>query len=435
MAVITERAAVVRLLQRTGFTAHTADVDAAVAAGFDATLARTLAAVPEPVTSPAFAPVTRPDKNDKDAKKAYQQQVRAQSQQLVLWWLDHMVTTVQPWIEKRTLLWHGHWATSIKKVKWPAAMALQNQTERTLGGGDFRTFARAMVRDPALMLWLDAAGNTAKAPNENLARELMELFTLGVGHYSEDDVRQAARALTGWLVDRRDDKPSATFVARRHAEGTQTILGQTADFTDQSLVDLLVSRPYSARYLATRMWGWLVSPTPPSESSLARITAAYGPGRDLTAMFRAILADPAFRQADSVVVKQPIEYVVGALRDLGLRPSTMDKKLRLAVARGLTGLGQTPFDPPSVGGWPTGGAWLTTAAAQTRIKLAAALARAADLKAVSSQSVSKRPAYVAGMLGVSAWTARTQSVLTSAASNPAELVTLALAAPEYVVSR
>jgi uncharacterized protein (DUF1800 family) len=314
-------------------------------------------------------------------------------------------------------------------------MLLQNQTERTLGGGDFRTFARAMVHDPALMLWLDAAGNTAKAPNENLARELMELFTLGVGHYSEDDVRQAARALTGWLVSRRDEKPAASFEEQRHAGGTQNILGQTADFTDQTLIDLLVSRPDSGRYLATRMWGWLVSPTPPGESSLSRITAAYGPSRDLTAMFRAILADPAFRQADSVVVKQPIEYVVGALRDLRLRPSTLDKKVQQALLHGLSGLGQTPFDPPSVGGWPTGGAWLTTAAAQTRVKLAAALARAADLAAVSSQSVSKRPAYVAGMLGVGAWTARTQGVLASAASNPAELVTLALSAPEYIVSR
>ncbi|GAA1716472.1 DUF1800 domain-containing protein [Fodinicola feengrottensis] len=424
------------MLRRTGFNAPGQAVDAAVTSGFAATVDRVLAAPPSTGTQPpSFAALTAPGKGDKAARQTYAKQLKAQTEQLVLWWLDRMVAADQPWVEKRTLLWHGHWATSVKKVKSPAAMVAQNQTERQLGGADFGAFAKQMVRDPALMIWLDASGNTAKAPNENLARELMELFTLGVGHYSENDVRQAAQALTGWRVDRKAAIMTATFAAQRHASGPQTILGTTADFTDQTLVDLLVSRPDSAPYLATRMWGWLVAPTPPSASSLARITSAYGPKRDLTAMFRAIFSDPAFLDADSVIVKQPIDYAVGMFRDLKLRPSTVDKKLQSGLLRGLAGLGQVPFDPPNVGGWPTGGAWLTTSAAQARIKLAESLAKAADLKALSAQSVSQRPAYVAAMLGVDAWTARTQGVLSSAASDPAELLTLALAAPEYIVSR
>ncbi|WP_279580372.1 DUF1800 family protein [Fodinicola feengrottensis] len=288
-----------------------------------------------------FAALTAPGKGDKAARQTYAKQLKAQTEQLVLWWLDRMVAADQPWVEKRTLLWHGHWATSVKKVKSPAAMVAQNQTERQLGGADFGAFAKQMVRDPALMIWLDASGNTAKAPNENLARELMELFTLGVGHYSENDVRQAAQALTGWRVDRKAAIMTATFAAQRHASGPQTILGTTADFTDQTLVDLLVSRPDSAPYLATRMWGWLVAPTPPSASSLARITSAYGPKRDLTAMFRAIFSDPAFLDADSVIEKQPIDYAVGMFRDLKLRPSTVGQEapVRPASGAGRAGTG------------------------------------------------------------------------------------------------
>lgn len=434
-----DRAKIVRLLQRTGFSAPPQAVDAALAAGFDATVDRIVSSAGAPATDPPrFASVRRPAKGDADAKKAYARRVRGEGQRLVLWWLERMVTAEPAgpaWVEKRTLLWHGHWATSISKVKSAAAMFAQNDTERRLGGGDFDAFARAMVRDPALMIWLDASGNTAKAPNENLGRELMEIFTLGVGHYSEDDVRQAARALTGWRVNRRADPPTARFVPGQHAGGTQQLLGVTKDFDASSLVDLLVSRPDSARYVATRMWHWLVAPLPPSAASLGAITAAYGSGRDLTAMFRAMLRDPAFADPDGLLVKMPIDYVVGMLRVLGLAPSTLSGPARKALLAGLQQLGQVPFEPPSVGGWPSGGAWLTTSAARGRVQLATRLSRAADLGALAAQPASARPDYLARELGVGSWTARTHAVLTGAASDPIDLMSLALVSPEYVVSR
>ncbi len=236
-------AAVRRLLHRTGFAAGPDEVAAAARAGFGTTLERVLH--PDPAASqatpPTFPALTKPKKSDTAAKKDYRHKVAAQSAELVLWWLDRMVSSPEPWVEKRTLLWHGHWATSIVKVKSAAAMAAQNQTERRLGGGDFAGFARAMVKDPALMIWLDASGNTPTAPNENLGRELMELFTLGFGNYQENDVRQAALALTGWRVDRKAAAPTAHFDPSRHARGTETILGKTAAFDADSLVDLLVS--------------------------------------------------------------------------------------------------------------------------------------------------------------------------------------------------
>jgi len=176
-------------------------------------------------------------------------------------------------------------------------------------------------------------GNTAKAPNENLARELMELFTLGVGHYSEDDVRQAAQALTGWLVNRKDDKPMASFMANRHAAGPQKSLARprTSPIRRSSICwsrgrirEIPGNPDVGLAGLADTSW-----PHQPAAHH-----HAYGPNRDLTAIFRAILADPAFRQVDSVVVKQPIEYVVGALRDLHLRPSTVDKMVQQSLIRG-----------------------------------------------------------------------------------------------------
>jgi uncharacterized protein (DUF1800 family) len=121
---------------------------------------------------------------------------------LALWWLDQMVATPLPFVERLTLFWHGHWATSIRKVRVPALMLTQNETLPTHAAGDFPAMARAMVRDPALLVWLDAGRNKRESPNENLSRELMELFTLGRGFYSEVDVREGARALTGWRTSR-----------------------------------------------------------------------------------------------------------------------------------------------------------------------------------------------------------------------------------------
>ena len=148
-----------------------------------------------------------------------------------------MAAADRPFPERMTWFWHGHFATSIQKVRFANLMAIQNASQRRLGTGDFRALAQAMAVDPAMLLWLDGGGNRVGKPNENLAREFMELFTLGVGNYTEDDVRAAARALTGWTVNVASS--SATFVPKRHDPGPETVLGRSvADTT--SLVDGLV---------------------------------------------------------------------------------------------------------------------------------------------------------------------------------------------------
>ncbi|MDQ6874657.1 MAG: DUF1800 domain-containing protein [Actinomycetota bacterium] len=428
------RAELAHLYRRAGFGAQAAELDAAVARGYEATvrlLVRPPAADPGVAATPLPQLGAAPRKPAKDAgnadKRSYRNARRRQGETIVGWWLERMVRADHPFPEKLTLLWHGHWATSIQKVKSAPLMLDQNQTLRSTGAGDFRELARSMVQDPALLVWLDAPKNKKTLPNENLSRELMELFVLGIGNYSEDDVREGARALTGWRVDKHTG--AARLVAAQHDDGPKTVLKQTADFDDRSLVDLLVSQPACARFVVSRFWHRLVQPQDPPADAMGRMLAAYGPGRDVRALLQAMLLDPAFRSpaARHALVKQPIEYVVGVLRALRLAPAPQ--------ARGaLRGLGQMPFAPPSVGGWPAGAAWLTSSAAQARVQFAEWAVSKADLSTVDKQPPAARIDAVARLLSVGPWTPRTRTALAAASTDSKRLVTLALSSPEYIVN-
>ncbi|WP_236656116.1 DUF1800 domain-containing protein [Streptacidiphilus jiangxiensis] len=437
MATVSARAQVAHLLRRAGFGGRGEELDAAEKAGYEATVASLLGA-PQgaadagvAATPPPVFPVIAPPGRDVTARKQANRERAQQAAQLAGWWLTRMVRANAPLVEKRTWFWHGHWATSIQKVRSAPLMLAQNQTLRALGGGDFATLAHAMVGDPALAVWLDEIGSTKRAPNENLARELMELFTLGVGHYTESDVRAAARALTGWRLDRAGGR--LLFVPAAHDDTPKTILGQTADFDSVSLVDLLVGQPASHAWVVTRMWNRWAAPGPVPAEVMARLRTAYGAGRDLTALLHALLLDPVFRGPTVVgaLAKQPVEYVVGALRALGITPDDADQAILLGTLRRL---GQVPFEPPNVGGWPSGDAWLTAAAAQARLDFARWAVTKGDLGAVSSAPAASRVDATARLLGLDGWSDRTRAALQEAAGRPATLVALALAAPEYAVN-
>jgi uncharacterized protein (DUF1800 family) len=432
------RAEVAHLLRRAGFGGRAEEIDVAEQAGYEATVASLLAGVglDQGVTAtppPVFAqlPAGRPDVVQ---RKQVNQQRAQQAAQLAAWWVARMVAARAPLVEKRTWFWHGHWATAIQKVRSAALMLAQNQTLRSLGGGDFGALAQAMVRDPAMAVWLDEIGSTKQAPNENLARELMELFTLGVGHYTEQDVREAARALTGWRLDRASAR--LVFAPRAHDEGPKTILGRTGDFDSVALVDLLVAQPASAVWVATRLWNRYAAPGAVPAEVLSRLLAAYGSGRDLTALLRALLLDPVFRgrAVRGSLVKQPVEYVVGALRVLGLTVDSAPGRDRDVVLATLKRLGQVPFDPPNVGGWPSGDAWLTAAATQARLDFARWAVTRGDLGPVASVSAGSRVDAAARLLGVDEWSPRTRAALAGAAGDPHTLVVLALVAPEYALN-
>ncbi|GIE94238.1 DUF1800 domain-containing protein [Paractinoplanes rishiriensis] len=335
------------------------------------------------------------------------------------WWLDRMAATGGNAAEKLVFFWHGHWATSVRKVRSAALMLGQQQTFRRYGTGATGPLVRAMLRDPALILWLDGRRNTRRAPNENLAREVLELFTLGVGSYTEEDVKAAARVLTGWVVDR--ETGAARLEPRRHDTGPVTLLGRTGRLDLDAFADLLVRHPAHAPFLAGRVWQRYGSDGPPPPTLAAA-------GTSVTAMLRALALDPAFPATAGHLVKQPVEWLVGACRQLALGDAGQRGQM-------LRQLGQVPFRPPSVGGWPAGAAWLTTASAQARLRAGQALAGQAPaaVQELAEAAATDRLDALARLLVVDAWTDRTAAVLRPLAGQPRRLLALALATPEYTV--
>lgn len=432
--MISEQDAVRRLVQRLGLGPRPGE---AGQGGFEATLAALtgpagpdpgVAATPVPQFGPP-APRLRKKTAPIEQRMAQRRQLAQQGRTLGAWWLDRMAAVRAPFPERMTWFWHTHFATSIQKVKFPALMYQQNNTQRSLGRGDFRALAQAMIVDPAMLIWLDGNGNQVGKPNENLAREFMELFSLGVGNYTEEDVRQAARALTGWRVDYSTD--AAGFRAGRHDDGPETVLGHTEPFDASGLVNLLVTEPASPRFVATRVWTRFVSDTPPDPATMNRLLAAYGPNHDVTALVRQAARSAAFTDPASVLVREPVLWLVGALRALRLPASTLPAP---ALHQALTGLGQVPFTPPNVGGWPAGVPWLTTAAALARMRFAQTLAAHGDISSITATSPSGRIDATAALLGLPRFTDRTANALGPLAEHPAQLVGLALTAPENTVS-
>jgi tetratricopeptide (TPR) repeat protein len=198
-----------------------------------------------------------------------------------------MATAAAPLPERMTWFWHGHFATSYRGVGSAPLLLQQNQTQRRLALGNFGDLARAMAVDPAMLVWLNGNSNRKGKPNENLAREFMELFTLGVGGYAEDDVREAARALTGWRVQFASG--TAVRVDRDHDAGPETILGSTMAFDADSLSRFLVARPAPAEFIALRMWRRFVGENPPDGGTLSMLVKAYGPDRDIAGLVRAVV--------------------------------------------------------------------------------------------------------------------------------------------------
>jgi len=416
---MTDHRTAAHLLRRLTFGPTAAEVDAAAREAPDALLDRVLApaALPAP---PDLGPdplgALAPGASREDRQRA-RRAVRPQVAEATWWWLSRMAAGGAA--EKLTFFWHGHWATSVQKVRSAPLMLGQQQTFRRYGSGDTGPLVRAMLRDPALILWLDGQRNTRRAPNENLARELMELFTLGVGRYSEADVKAGARVLTGWRVDRAAGR--ADLVARRHDDTAVSLLGATVGDAD-AYADLLVRHPAHVPFIAGRLWLRYGSATAPAPAVA---------GRDVTGMLRTMVTGPAFAATRGQLVKQPVEWLVGAVRQLGIDLDALEQKQRAPVLGALRALGQVPFRPPSVGGWPAGAAWLTTSSATARLKAGQALATLAPA-AVEKLGRGDRLATLAGMLVVDGWTDRTRAALT-AVKEPRQLLGLALATPEYTV--
>lgn len=415
------------LLRRAGFGPTAAELDAARHSGYRATLSNLLAPlgpdlgasnapIPDLGLDP-FARLPNPTQEQQDRANATR---KTQIELIQRWWLDRMVAANHQAIEKLVFFWHGHWATSVEKVRSAQLMLIQHQTLRE--SRDIVDMARRMILDPALIYWLDGQHNVKHAPNENLARELFELFLLGIGNYSERDVKEAARALTGWRVVL--DKRTPVFDPPRHDDRAKTILGTTANFDAQSLVNLLLRRPECPRFIAARMWFRYASSTKPIPAATQERMAAAFPSAN--GMLRALFEDEAFPSTRHDLPKQPVEWLVGAMRQLGIRIAALPGKVATDLLYEMKAFGQLPFAPPSVGGWPAGTAWLTSAAAQFRMSIASKLVDVLQPERLT-------PEDVAHMLCVDGWTDRTYAVLRNA-KNARQMLILGLASPEYVVT-
>lgn len=426
-----------RVLRRAGFGVSGPQVDAVAAQDWSTYLTGALRADPDAdpgavaTPMPSFTPLRPPGKQASTAdRQQYNRGLAEQMSELSSWWLRRMVAVEQPVHEKLTLLWHNHFATSAQKVRIAAYMAAQNQKLRTLHLGDFRTLAYAMLTDAAMLRWLDGQSNTAKAPNENLSREFMELFALGHGDgYTEADVRAGARALTGWVI-RPDGQTS--MIPRRHDPTVKTLLGASGDFDAAGFCDTVLAQPKSAGYVATRLWQQLASDDPPSASTLDRLVSAYGPNRDLRALTTAILTDDEFMSSRAAVVNTPVEWLVGVIRTLRI-PLDAPKRVKTVDAT-LKVLGQQPFYPPDVGGWPRGRVWLSTASAGVRLRAASAMARDADLSGIEDTDPGDRIDAVGYLIGIGAWSDRTIAALRPLVRRPVQLVAAAVNTPEYLTS-
>ncbi|MBS1846868.1 MAG: DUF1800 domain-containing protein, partial [Actinobacteria bacterium] len=349
------RSDVALLYRRAGFGASTTELDAAVARGYEATVATLVAGLagPDPagdaVPLPELPPPT--PKGDPAARKAARQANRAPMAQLQTWWLTRMAKTSTPLREKLVLLWSSHFATSIVKVADAGYMYRQNNLFRRSGAGRFETLAAGISRDPAMMIWLDLRTDVAGKPNENFAREFMELFTLGVGNYTQTDVTQAARAFTGWGFDPMTG--DFRLRVRKHDNGTKVFLGEHGNFDGDDIVRIVCARPESARFIAAKLFSHLACPVKTTDPIVDDLVGAYGTGQDLTALVQAILLHPQFRSTATRagLVKQPIEYVVGAAKALGIDPGAkIAKSGRSLLPTAAAMLAQVPFAPPNVGG-------------------------------------------------------------------------------------
>ncbi|QDV33382.1 DUF1800 domain-containing protein [Tautonia plasticadhaerens] len=345
-------------------------------------------------------------------------------------WLYRMIFSPHPLRERMTLFWHDHFATSIEKVGDARLMRRQNDLLRRLALGSFDELLRAIARDPAMLVWLDATANRKGRPNENYAREVMELFSIGRGHYTERDVREAARAFTGTFVLRGTYRHDP----REFDGGEKSILGRTGPFDGEAVAGILLDRPECARFLARKLFRLFISEVEvPPDELIEPVAASYREsGYDSRVPVEMILRsrlffDPLMRRRR---VKSPVEFAVGTIRALEiLSPTVPTDELARACGR----MGQSLFAPPSVAGWDGGPAWINTTTTLARSN--AVLALLGDARRFDPESLAARhgssgdpAAFFVDLLAQDAFDRDVRARIRGSAREAALLV---LTAPEY----
>jgi uncharacterized protein (DUF1800 family) len=350
------------LLNRTGFGAPPREVAEFARLTREQAVDRLLASRrTEPFNAPPVVEFVSPLRVRNASEEEKKILIRAEAQKVVglrAWWLQEMVSAPTPadaLRERMTLFWHNHFVSSQQKVKSASLLLRQNLLLRRHALGNFGELLHAVGKDPAMIIYLDSATNRKGSPNENFAREVMELFTLGEGHYSEQDIKEAARAFTGWSVE--PESGEFKWRAPAHDTGVKRVLGVEGDFDGDAVLDILLRQPAAAEFIAGKLWREFVSPQPDARA-VQRVAANFrDSGYEMKAALRALLLSPQFwaRENRATLVKSPADLVVGSVRTLDIRVSDA-----LPLAFTLRNLGQDLFAPPNVKGWPGGEAWINS---------------------------------------------------------------------------
>jgi uncharacterized protein (DUF1800 family) len=296
---------------------------------------------------------------DPARKKEKMRELRMMEEQQIIdlrrWWLERMMNGPAPLLEKMTLFWHGHFATSIQKVKDVYWMWLQNDTLRRNALGNFAALTKQMSRDPAMMIYLDLQQSRKAHPNENWARELMELFTVGIGNYSEQDIREAARAFTGYRIDPTDQQ--FRFEPNQQDRGNKQFMGRTGFLSGDDIIDTLVKQPACARFIGRKLWRFFVEddPAPVIVEALAERIRAHN--FEMRPVLRELFNSAEF-YSDRVMraqIKSPVQFMVQTAKILDAPlPAPM------VAQNSMRQMGQILFAPPNVKGWDGGKSWITT---------------------------------------------------------------------------
>ena len=305
--------------------------------------------------------------------------------ELKAWWIAEMVNTDSPFTERMVLFWHNHFTSSLKKVKQPVLLFNQNQLFREYALGNFKQLTHAISKDPAMLGYLDNFKSTKKSPNENFARELLELFTLGEGNYSESDIKEAARAFTGWSIDRKTGK--FKYRKARHDFGEKEFLGKRGKLNGDDVIEIIFQQPEVATLIVNKLWREFISETPDSSeiNHLAKIFRENN--YEMRPLIYELLTCDAFinKNNRARLIKSPVDYIVGTLHLLDI-PMKDGRGAAFASAH----LGQNLFDPPNVKGWSGGTDWITSSSLLTRQQILERMFRGKDAEMTKQEKRKNR---------------------------------------------
>jgi uncharacterized protein (DUF1800 family) len=375
MALSTERDKGAHLLRRFGLGASEAELDYYLKDGLNGAIDKLL-------------DYSNVDEGFKvEVEKFANQNGQLQPQAVAAWWTLRMVATQRPLQEKMSVFWHDHFATSASKVLGGPVMHQQNEVLRQNATGSFHTLLTQISKDPAMLFWLDNQFNVAGKPNENFAREIMELFTLGVDNlYTEHDIKEAARAFTGWSIGRVGNRgprinQGFTFRPALHDTGEKKIFGRTGNLNGEQVIDILCELPETSEYLVKKIWEWFAYPNP-EQALVSRIARKFqSDNMSIKTLLKEIMRSSEFYspKADRAIYKSPVDFTVVTMRQLGVAQALTEamegspENLRQRLApvqvayQSMKNMGMQLLYPPDVAGWETGPNWITSATMMERI--------------------------------------------------------------------